>query len=212
MQTIFLPQFPLPLVVFPNEKLNLHVFEPRYRQMVNECAEEGTTFGISAYLDKSVQQVGTELRLLKIEKTYPSGEMDVKTLGIGRYKIKEFFNIAPQKLYSTAEIVHFSHNDESDLLLNEQILGHLEELFELLNIDKELPGSPSSFSSFDIGHHSGLSTQQEYQLLCIVEEVDRQQFLLDHLGKFIPMVREMNNLRERALLNGHFKNIIPPKM
>jgi hypothetical protein len=210
MPADFLPQFPLQLVVFPNEKLNLHIFEPRYRQLVRECADEGTTFGIPAYINNSVQRVGTELKLLKIEKIDSNGEMDIKTQGIAPYAIRQFYNEAPGKLYSGASIQRIPLDEESDLLLNEKILEYLEELFVLLNIDKELPGGAMHFNSFDIGHYAGLSIQQEYDLLCIPMERERQTYLLDHFEKFTPMVREMNNLRERALMNGHFKNIIPP--
>lgn len=212
MHLDFLPQFPLQLVVFPNEKLNLHIFEPRYRQLIKECAEEGKTFGIPPYLENSVQQIGTELRLLRIEKTYPSGEMDVKTLGLGPYQIEEFVNPTPGKLYAGASVRRLELDRQADLLANERILAYLEELFLLLRIDKPLPSGALDFISYDVGHHAGLSVQQEYQLLGLPTEQERQQFLLDHLDQFLPMVREMNNLRERALMNGHFKNIMPPRV
>ena len=63
----------LQLVAFPTEDLNLHIFEPRYRQMMRECEEQGTTFGIPAYLNKREQEYGTELKLMEIVKRYPDG-------------------------------------------------------------------------------------------------------------------------------------------
>ncbi len=63
----FLPLFPLSLVVYPNEKLKLHVFEPRYLQLVNECKEQQNTFGIPTYSDGKVKEFGTEMRLVGIE-------------------------------------------------------------------------------------------------------------------------------------------------
>jgi ATP-dependent Lon protease len=53
-----LPLFPLNLVVFPHEKLNLHIFEPRYRQLVRDCLEQNLTFGIPPFLDNYPQRAG----------------------------------------------------------------------------------------------------------------------------------------------------------
>ena len=78
-----LPLFPLNLVAFPGEKLNLHIFEPRYRQLVRDCFTDDLTFGITPYLNESVQELGTEMRLLSVEKTHAGGEMDIRTQAVG---------------------------------------------------------------------------------------------------------------------------------
>jgi len=80
----------------------------------------------------------------------------------------------------------------------------------LLDIDKTLPEGPSDFISFDVAHHAGLSIEQEYELLILPTEKERQAMLLEHLEQFLPMVKEMRNLQQRALLNGHFKDLKPP--
>ena len=63
--TDFLPLFPLKLVAFPGEELNLHIFEPRYKQLIRECEQNGTTFGIPTFLDNKVLDFGTEIELIK---------------------------------------------------------------------------------------------------------------------------------------------------
>jgi ATP-dependent Lon protease len=205
--------FPLQLVVFPGEPLNLHIFEPRYQQLVQECEEEGITFGIPAYIDGKVMEVGTEMELVSVEKRYPSGESDIKTRGLGPFKVKQFFRKAPDKLYAGADIDRLEYNSEQgDVSMNMGILELVEELFALLSIDKPLPQDPADFRVFELAHHVGFSLQQEYQFLCIPEESARQDYMREHLEKMLPMVREMENLRKRAQMNGHFKNIIPPNI
>lgn len=205
--------FPLQLVVFPGEPLNLHIFEPRYQQLVQECEEEGITFGIPAYIDGKVMEVGTEMELVSVEKRYPSGESDIKTRGLGPFKVKQFFRKAPDKLYAGADIDRLEYNSEQgDVSMNMGILELVEELFALLSIDKPLPQDPANFQTFELAHHVGFSLQQEYQFLCIPEESARQEYMREHLEKMLPMVREMENLRKRAQMNGHFKNIIPPNI
>lgn len=210
MDFVLLPQFPLQIVVYPNENLNLHIFEPRYRQLIKESDEKGITFGIPTYLNNRVMPYGTEIQLLSIEKRHEGGEMDIKTKGLGIYRMEQFINPVPGKLYAGATIVRLETDLEYDWAMNEKILSHLIELFDMLNIDKPLPDSPSDFITFDVAHHAGMSTEQEYELLIKEKEKERQQFLIEHLEQFLPMVREMRNLQQRALLNGHFKDLKPP--
>ncbi len=95
MMTDFLPLFPLQLVVFPGEKLNLHIFEPRYKQLIREVEQNGTTFGIPSYIDGKVMDVGTEIRLISVEKRYEDGQMDIRTEGMGLFRIIELYRVAP---------------------------------------------------------------------------------------------------------------------
>jgi len=210
----FLPLFPLSLVAFPGEQLNLHVFEPRYKQLFRECKENQITFGIPAYIDGEVMNIGTELKLEEIEKTYDSGELDVKTVAIGIFKIDEFYSQAPDKLYAGADIERLTLNTEdNDPLLNEKIYGYIKDLFGTLDIAvKKIPKDAQSFISYDIAHHVGFSVEQEYDLLRMETETERQNFIYDHLQKIVPVAKEMENLKERALLNGHFKKIVPPNV
>ena len=210
MDFVLLPQFPLQIVVYPNENLNLHIFEPRYRQLIKESEEDGVTFGIPTFLNNRVMPYGTEVQLLSIEKRHEGGAMDIKTKGLGVYRMEQFINPIPGKLYAGATIVRLETDRDFDWTLNEKMLGYLIELFDLLNIDKALPNGPSDFLTFDIAHHAGMSTEQEYELLSMPTEKERQNFMINHLEQFLPMVREMRNLQQRALLNGHFKDLKPP--
>lgn len=210
----FLPLFPLNLVAFPGERLNLHIFEPRYKQLFRECEENQITFGIPAFIDNKIMDIGTELKLEKIESTYDNGELDVRTRGIGVFRIEEYYSQAPNKLYAGADIERLTYtNNTIDEALNKDIYGYLEELFGLLNIpDKKMPSDANSFTSFDIAHHLGMSVEQEYNLLRIESEERRQEYILNHLQKVVPVAKEMETLKERARLNGHFKKIIPPNI
>lgn len=207
-----LPLFPLQLVVFPGEDLNLHIFEPRYKQLIGECRDEGTHFGIPAYFEKRMQNIATEIELLGIEKIYPNGEMDIRTRGLGLVQINEFHEKIPRKLYSGAEVEDLEIVDDGDFILNETILELMAQLFELLKISKDLPTDTETFRMYDIGHHIGLSIEQEFQLLSLLSEKDRQVFVQQHLEKLIPVLLEMERLKEKIRMNGHFKNLIPPSV
>jgi len=208
--TDFLPLFPLKLVAFPEEELNLHIFEPRYKQLIRECEQNGTTFGIPTFLNNKVMDFGTEIELIKIVKKGTDGSMDIKTRGIGIFKIHEYYTIISDKMYSGGDIERMSGNENGDPFLYSKILDLTQQLFEYLSIQKDIPTDKSNFSTYEMAHHVGFSIEQEYKFLTIGDESDRQEFMMEHLEHLIPIVKDMERLRKRVEMNGHFKNIIPP--
>lgn len=210
MHTRIIPIFPLNMVVFPKEKLNLHIFEPRYKQMVNICHETGANFGIPPFINRQLTEFGTEIKLLSIEKKFPNGEMDIKTQGSEVFKILKIVEPTGDKLYHSAEIEYITLNYTSDILLNLSIIQELQSLYKILHIQRPIPDDPTSFNSFDIAHFIGLNIVQELSLLMTENETERQSIILAHLENLIPIVRETESLKQKARMNGHFKNILPP--
>ena len=210
--TTFLPLFPLRLVAFPGEDLNLHIFEPRYKQLINECDEKGITFGMPSYIDDKLQPIGTELELVAIEKLHEDGEMDIRTKGKGLFKIKEFFKDVEDRMYSGAEVERIDFDLDGDFIKYEKILKQIAQLYEVLTIRKPLPPLDGEFNTYKIAHLVGLSIEQEYELLTIPEERRRQNYILSHLEHLIPTARRMEELRKKVQMNGHFKNLLPPDL
>jgi len=208
----FLPLFPLGLVVFPGESLNLHVFEPRYQQLIAECESENITFGIPPLFEKKLANFGTEIRLIEISKRHADGRMYIKTEGIGLFKIKEFYQNAPDKLYAGADIVEVAYTTKPDIVMNIKILEYINKLYDIIKIEKELPEDPAAFSTYSIAHHVGFSINQELDFLQTTEETERQAIMLAHLEHMIPIVQETETLREKVRMNGHFKDLIPPDL
>jgi len=202
--------FPLSLIVFPGEKLNLHIFEPRYRQLVRDCIQEGITFGIPPYLNNSVGQLGTEVKLLEVEKVYPSGEMDIRTQGIGVFRIREFYRQAPDKLYAAGKVEDIQDDAVGDPVLKARITEQVRRLYDILGLRKLLLDLPTDYRIFDVAHHLGMNQDQEYQLLAATSELERQELVREHLDQTLPVLMETERLKDRARLNGHFKNLTPP--
>ena len=109
--TNFIPIFPLSIVVYPGENLNLHIFEPRYKQLIAECKENKKPFGIPAVIDNRLQDYGTLMEVVDIVKVYDNGEMDIKLKGEKVFRILEVIKTVPDKLYSGA-IVNYPDNIE----------------------------------------------------------------------------------------------------
>jgi hypothetical protein len=202
----YLPLFPLKLVAFPGEHLNLHIFEPRYRQLIKDLVDYHGRFGIVVYLDK-LMVYGTELELQEICTTYEDGRLDIKTKGKRIFKLLSFENPMPDKLYAGGE-VSFEINDPRvpENVYNE-FLFYLKELFRLMNHKEEI--KPFVVDSFYFAHKIGLKIEEEYELIQFSREVERLQYLTRHMMKVIPILREIEIAKKKINMNGHFKNLDP---
>jgi Lon protease-like protein len=206
--TNFIPIFPLSIVVYPGEKLNLHIFEPRYKQLINDCMESKKPFGIPTVMNNEIKELGTLVQVTEIVKTYDSGEMDIRTEGIKVFRVLEIIKTIPDKLYS-GSIVNYPENEENqgNRKLMQQVMRGLKELHRLLNVSKDFKKEDEQLNSYDIAHHAGLSLEEEYEMLGLMREVQRQEYLKRHLQKVLPMLMEMESLKEKVKLKGHFRNL-----
>ncbi|MBL0134497.1 MAG: LON peptidase substrate-binding domain-containing protein [Chitinophagaceae bacterium] len=206
--TNFIPVFPLGIVVYPGEKLHLHIFEPRYKQLIKDCKESGKPFGIPTVINNKVSEMGTLVTLKEIVQTYDNGEMDIRTEGLEVFRILEVIKSVPDKLYNGA-IVNYPDNTlgEGSRELMQVVVKGVKELHRLLNISKDFKKPENELRSYDVAHHAGLSLEEEYEVLGLLKEIQRQEYLKRHLQKVLPMLMEMESLKEKVKLNGHFRNL-----
>jgi Lon protease-like protein len=206
--TNFIPIFPLGIIVYPGESLNLHIFEPRYKQLINECHKESRPFGIPAVINNKVSELGTLVKITEIVTVSENGEMDIKTEGTSVFRILEIIKAIPEKLYSGA-IVNYPDNtqDSGQPELMDRVVFAIRQLHRLLHISKDFNKPDRELNTYDVAHHAGLSIEEEYELLGLFREEQRQEYLKRHLSKVLPVIAEMETLKEKVKLNGHFKNL-----
>lgn len=199
-----LPLFPLNLVAFPGEKVNLHIFEPRYRQLVNECVESGSTFGIPTFLDEKLPGYGTEMQIMEVAHRYEDGRMDIRTRGYRIFRLLDYENPAPGKLYAHGQPHFYPEPDAAPPIIAE-LLQMVGQLYKLLDAPMKFdPDLPQPFS-YQIGHAVGLSLETEYELLTMQQETERQLFILSHLREILPVIENMERTKKRISMNGHFR-------
>lgn len=202
--TNFVPIFPLALVVYPGERLNLHIFEPRYKQLIRECVDEHKPFGVPAMINGKLQDHGTLIEVVSVKKQYQNGEMDIVTRGIQVLRILEIIDDVPGKLYAGA-IVHYPVNHTSgNPVLMQGILKGVRKLHALMRVNRKFSKPDDALNVFDLAHFSGLSLEEEYELLCLSHERQRQEYLRLHLEKVLPIADRLDRLKARANMNGHF--------
>ena len=207
MQDGWKPLFPLNLVAFPGERLNLHIFEPRYKQLIDDCLKKDRRFGIPSYVKNRIE-FGTEVMITEIVKVYDDGRMDIKTKGEKVFKVLNYENPIDGKLYAAGELEYIDTSTETNESYQQKIIDLINELYELMKLKIRLDRE-TEIVSYNFAHKIGLSLDQEYQLLQILEESLRQVFIIDHLQKSIPTIKEMEKTKEIIKMNGHFNNFDP---
>ncbi|WP_298928246.1 LON peptidase substrate-binding domain-containing protein [uncultured Allomuricauda sp.] len=202
-----LPLLPLQSVFFPGETVPLHIFEERYKQLINDCRQEAITFGIPVFINNTLVY-GTEVQLVEVVTTYESGEMDVVCVARQVFKILSFENQLEGKLYAGGDVEFLDVENDADEELRNEVLLQLEKLYDLMDVPFTKT-SPKQFNSYSLAHKMGLSFEQEYKLLQISNETDRLLFIKNHLKATTTVLSEVNRTKGIIEMNGHFKNFDP---
>jgi uncharacterized protein len=205
--TNFIPIFPLQLVVYPGEELNLHIFEPRYKQLIGECYDASKPFGIPAVIQNKLAEMGTLMTVTEIVKVYENGELDIRTRGLRVFRILEVVREIPEKLYSGAIVNYPDNEDQGSRELMQKVVLGLRAMHKLLNVEKNFKKPDELLTAYDVAHHAGMNIEEEYEMLGLLKELQRQEYLKRHILKVLPILQESENLKDRIKLNGHFKNL-----
>jgi len=201
---MLLPLFPLKLVVFPGENVRLHIFEPRYKQLIQECNVNKICFGMPAVIDGKISEFGTELSLEDIAKTYPGGEMDIITQGKRVFRVLDFHRVGEGNLYPTGEVEFLIDEPQVDVELQKNVFNLVKSLFDEIGEPGKMPLKTHSFEAFELGPFIGLSLEEKMKLLGEPKEQNRMKYIFQHLSVLLPTLKKTRLIKDRANQNGHF--------
>jgi len=202
----YLPLFPLNLVVFEREELRLHIFEPRYKQLIAECLEEDMGFGMPAVIDNKMSRFGTELKVEKLVKLYDGGEMDIVCKATRRFVVEEFNEVQPGKLYPSGLVTYSHFYDDEDKEYKLRLIDLLEELYKVTAAQRmKLPENLDDMTLWI--HKCGLSPQQELECAALTQQSERQLYLINHLKTLLASLAQVERMQNLIQANGHFKKV-----
>lgn len=207
---IMLPIFPLPVVIYPNEELRLHIFEPRYKELIEDSQKQGIVFTIMPVIENMVMEYGTLVSLVEVTKNYPDGKSDVRLLSLRKMKMIKLLNHFPNKKYSGALMEEIEDHLETS---NNTLLKTIETLFQTLcSVNKVQPYRSINwdrFTSYDLGHYVGFNLKQEYQFFCNFSENHRLELLVKQLERMIEQSQTRSHWLEQMHMNGEFRQYNP---
>jgi len=206
-----LPLFPLEIVLFPGEKLPLHIFEPRYKEMLNECLRDGHSFGIVCFMNKRLSTVGCLYDIMEVVNRYEDGRMDIIGRGSDRFLIHGF---STTRSFLQGNVSYFHDQElENDADEVKKLLMELEPMFfQLLEYAREetsIHSVPMPKVSYEFAHYIGFDLSQKQNLLEIKSEYLRLQFIQAHINTILPKLQAFDDTRARIRSNGHFREFPP---
>lgn len=204
-----IPLFPLNLVAFPGEQLNLHIFEPRYKQLLNDCLERQSNFGIPSYVLNKIDY-GTEVEILEVVKMYEDGRADISVQATQVFRVQEFLNPWKDREYAGGTVKYVEMDFREDMELKSRMIELCQELFSWLQMENRVP-LDQDVTVFTVAHKVGLKLEEELALIKLPSEVDRQHYIINHLKNILPALERAERAKERIRLNGHFKHLDPLK-
>ena len=188
-----IPIFPLSLVVFPFSKVPLHIFEERYKKMINKCLFEKTGFGVVSLILNEISKIGSYVEIVSVESRNENGEMDIIVRGTGRFKILKTTNHPDG--YIVATIAEYSDvSDDISVQLLKELRENFEGIINKINFTLEdtfwRNYDETELKSYKIAEKSGLNLKQRQKLLTLRKENERINFLLEHLTKLDKKISE----------------------
>ena len=217
-----LPIFPLPLVLMPFELLPLHIFEPRYRQMLNDVELRRNLFGVSFFEPKDefdekpkpgVVGCVAEVRQSQV---LPDERSNIVTFGLIRYRILDYVDIGTP--YFSAEVLFFEDDPESSDVL-EPIADEVFVLFERVakaafklsgNRGRfpEVPRADPEQLSFLVAAAFNLDNEVKTQFIEMTSTSDRLKRLKAILEQAVDQMESNADIISVAQKNGHSKKPI----
>jgi Lon protease-like protein len=195
-----LPLFPLDVVLFPGTPLPLHIFEPRYKELVSECLEQKQTFGIVRAEQEGLADVGCTAEIVAVTKNYPDGSMDIVTEGRERFEVLE---VDEQKSFLRGDVIYFQ--DELDSPSADQVAHAIELHREILTMggaQQTLPAVQDKVS-FYLAGSLPLDLDFKQALLEMRSESQRIDAVVTAFEAILPKLRRAVQSRQKAGGNGH---------
>lgn len=197
-----MPIFPLPLVLFPTIPLPLHIFEPRYKEMITECIEQKAVFGIVHAKQEDLAEVGCTARILEVLKRYEDGRLDILTQGQRRFEI---VRVNQERSFLRAEVTYFDdEGSDAGGQAREQLLHLHKQLLALSGEQSpEIPSEGIPSLAFEVAARVPLDLEFKQSLLILRSESERVSTLIAYYQALIPKISRALHIRTKAGSNGH---------
>jgi Lon protease-like protein len=195
-----LPLFPLDLVLFPGAPLPLHIFEPRYQEMIAECLQHKKPFGMVRVNKDSLAEIGCTAVILDVVKKYTNGRMDIATEGQQRFEILQ---VNQERSFLQGEVGFF--DDEPSQVAEADattVIQLHEKLFEVLGQTVQMEQKNPSLS-FQLAHELPVDLDFKQAILEMKSEAGRIDTLIEYYRSTIPKIERTLRTREQASGNGH---------
>ena len=192
--------FPLGIVLLPGEQVPLHIFEPRYRELIDECLEEGAAFGLVFADQSGLREIGTKAEIVEVLERFDDGRLNIVVEGRERFRLIE---LTEGRAFATAEIDAVSDEEERPTQAEvERCLAAYRRVATAAGSEPEEIDSRADSVAYQIAAQVEFGAPEKQALLELTSERERVVRLADLLERAAEAVRRDREIRERASTNG----------
>jgi len=198
----FLPIFPLDLVLLPGTPLPLHIFEPRYKEMIAECLDRNQVFGVVRAKEGGIADIGCTAEIVTVTKKYDDGRMDIVTQGRERFEV---IQVSQERSFLQAEVLYL--RDETGAAAPERVQQAMtlhSEIMTLVGaVSEDASGIDRQQLSFHLAGALPLDLDFKQSLLAMKSEGERLEAVIAFFEGILPGMRRTMYVRRKAGGNGH---------
>jgi Lon protease-like protein len=194
--------FPLELVLVPTERVPLHIFEPRYRELIGECVDEDREFGLIFEDADGMRTIGTTTGVVEVVHRFDDGRMNVVAEGHSRFRIVE---VTEGRSFFTAEVEPYEDEEDEPPSSDDidRVLTRFRKLVEVAEADEVgEPSTDSPLLSFELAARVDFGHSLKQELLEVQSERQRLRRLVRLLDRAATAITREREVRARASGNG----------
>jgi Lon protease-like protein len=198
--------FPLGLVLLPGERVPLHIFEERYKELISECLNASSAFGIVLQDSQGVRSIGTSAVIVEVVERFPDGRMNVVVEGQIRFRVDE---LTEGRSFITARTSPVTDEEQDPVPDPDAVEACLEAYRDVADAVGVTPGDVPAGDqplSFRIAGQIAFEPRMKQELLELRSEPARVARLTEMLRAAAAIVRRRNLIRKRAAGNGHMED------
>ena len=192
--------FPLGIVLLPTEKVPLHIFEPRYRELIGECLEDDREFGLVYADDDGIRELGTRAGVVSVLNRFEDGRLNVVVEGRERFRLLELTDGRSFQTGDVAEVVDDEDPAGADTVA--RALALFERLRAATGSDVDVPSAETEQLSFVLAGRVELAPEVKLELLAELSERTRLNRVCELLELASESVERQRRAAERAATNG----------
>jgi len=196
-----LPLFPLDVVLFPGNPLPLHIFEPRYKEMISECRAGSTPFGVVRAQKEGIAEIGCTAEIVTVTKEYEDGRLDLIAQGGERFEVLEL-NQERSFLRAEVQLMPDDAHPPSKENTDRAISVH-KQILDLAGAVQDLSGADEDALSYHLAGSLPLDLDFKQKLLAMRSEGERIETVASYLETILPNLRRATRAREKSGGNGH---------
>lgn len=198
-QELTIPMFPLNLVILPGETKPIHIFEERYKQLINDCLQNNAHFGIPYVESPSSRwEYGMEVRITKVLKIFDNGEMDVMIEGVRPFRVIEFSSVLFPKLYGAAMI---KGEDISQYIPSYKLQDMVKE-YVWISQQKVVPEDAFDHANiYTVARLLDITNQEKFKIISSETLFEKEEFIKQKIKLFIHLIKTESELQTKFVLN-----------